>query len=135
MKPVDIHEGLDSTLLILQNRLKPKPEHPAIEVVKDYGNLPLVECYAGQMNQVFMNIISNAIDALEEFDGSSFIAHGNEQSTMNLELSPTIRISTQVLHPDRVAVRIADNGLGMTEEVRKRLFDPFFTTKPVGQGT
>jgi signal transduction histidine kinase len=135
MKPVDIHEGLDSTLLILQNRLKPKPEHPAIEVVKDYGNLPLVECYAGQMNQVFMNIISNAIDALEEFDGSSFIVHGNEQSTMNLEPSPTIRISTQVLHPDRVAVRIADNGLGMTEEVRKRLFDPFFTTKPVGQGT
>ena len=135
MKPVDIHEGLDSTLLILQNRLKGKPEHPAIEVVKDYGNLPLVECYAGQMNQVFMNIISNAIDALEEFDGSSFTVHGNEQSTMNLELSPTIRISTQVLHPDRVAVRIADNGLGMTEEVRKRLFDPFFTTKPVGQGT
>jgi signal transduction histidine kinase len=135
MKPVDIHEGLDSTLLILQNRLKGKPEHPAIEVVKDYGNLPLVECYAGQMNQVFMNIISNAIDALEEFDGSSFIAHSNEQSTMNLEPSPTIRISTQVLHPDRVAVRIADNGLGMTEEVRKRLFDPFFTTKPVGQGT
>jgi signal transduction histidine kinase len=135
MKPVDIHEGLDSTLLILQNRLKGKPEHPAIEVVKEYGNLPLVECYAGQMNQVFMNIISNAIDALEEFDGSSFTVHGNEQSTMNLELSPTIRISTQVLHPDRVAVRIADNGLGMTEEVRTRLFDPFFTTKPVGQGT
>ncbi|MEW5855997.1 MAG: ATP-binding protein [Cyanobacteriota bacterium] len=135
MKPVDIHEGLDSTLLILQNRLKAKPEHPAIEVVKEYGNLPLVECYAGQMNQVFMNIISNAIDALEEFDDSSFIIHGNEQSTMNLKPSPTIRISTQVLHPDRVAVRIADNGLGMTEEVRKRLFDPFFTTKPVGQGT
>ncbi|MBD1837039.1 HAMP domain-containing protein [Coleofasciculus sp. FACHB-64] len=135
MKPVDIHEGLDSTLLILQNRLKAKPEHPAIEVVKEYGNLPLVECYAGQMNQVFMNIISNAIDALEAFDGLSFIARNNEQSTSNLEPSPTIRISTQVLHPDRVAVRIADNGLGMTEEVRKRLFDPFFTTKPVGQGT
>nr|WP_277878953.1 ATP-binding protein [Coleofasciculus sp. FACHB-129] len=135
MKPVDIHEGLDSTLLILQNRLKAKPEHPAIEVVKEYGNLPLVECYAGQMNQVFMNIISNAIDALEAFDGLSFIAHNNEQSTSDLEPSPTIRISTQVLHPDRVAVRIVDNGLGMTEEVRKRLFDPFFTTKPVGQGT
>ncbi|MBD2086355.1 ATP-binding protein [Coleofasciculus sp. FACHB-542] len=135
MKPVDIHEGLDSTLLILQNRLKAKPEHPAIEVVKEYGNLPLVECYAGQMNQVFMNIISNAIDALEAFDGLSFIARNNEQSTSNLEPSPTIRISTQVLHPDRVAVQIADNGLGMTEEVRKRLFDPFFTTKPVGQGT
>ncbi|MEP0750994.1 ATP-binding protein [Trichocoleus sp. Lan] len=135
MKPVDIHEGLDSTLLILQNRLKAKPEHPAIEVVKEYGNLPLVECYAGQMNQVFMNIISNAIDALEAFDGLSFIARNNEQSTSNLEPSPTIRISTQVLHPDRVAVRIADNGLGMTEAVRKRLFDPFFTTKPVGQGT
>ncbi|MBD1902865.1 ATP-binding protein [Trichocoleus sp. DQ-A3] len=135
MKPVDIHEGLDSTLLILQNRLKAKPEHLAIEVVKEYGNLPLVECYAGQMNQVFMNIISNAIDALEAFDGLSFIARNNEQSISNLEPSPTIRISTQVLHPDRVAVRIADNGLGMTEEVRKRLFDPFFTTKPVGQGT
>ncbi|MFE1743689.1 ATP-binding protein [Coleofasciculus sp. H7-2] len=135
MKAVDIHEGIDSTLLILQNRLKAKPEHPAIEVVKEYGNLPLVECYAGQMNQVFMNIISNAIDALEAVHGSCFIVHGNEQSTMNHEQSPRIRISTQVLHPDRVAVRISDNGLGMTQEVRKRLFDPFFTTKPVGQGT
>ena len=125
MKPVDIHEGIDSTLLILQNRLKEKSERPVIEVIKEYGNLPLVECYAGQINQVFMNILSNSIDALEQRHCSSTVD----------ESSPSIRLRTQVLNPHWIAVRIADNGSGMTEAVKSKIFDPFFTTKPVGKGT
>ncbi|MFE1745726.1 sensor histidine kinase [Coleofasciculus sp. H7-2] len=128
VKAVNIHEGIDSTLLILQNRLKEKLGRPAIEVIKEYGNLPPIECYAGQLNQVFMNILSNAIDALEEVHGSWFMVHGNEPF-------PTIRICTEVKDCDRIVIRIADNGSGMTEEVRQKLFDPFFTTKPVGSGT
>ncbi|MFE1743773.1 PAS domain S-box protein [Coleofasciculus sp. H7-2] len=117
MKEVDIHEGIDNTLLILQNRLKAKPDSPGIQIVKEYGNLPLVECYAGQMNQVFMNLLNNAFDALE---------------TQPLPRIVTIR--SQVVN-SHVAIRIADNGSGMTEQVKARLFDPFFTTKPVGKGT
>jgi signal transduction histidine kinase len=120
MKQVDIHEGIDSTLLILQHRLKDSAHH-AIQVVKDYGDLPLVECYAGQVNQVLMNLLSNAIDALEE----------NPQP----DRSPTIRIQTEVLSDQRVAIRIADNGVGVPESVQPHLFNPFFTTKPVGKGT
>ncbi|HAX74455.1 MAG TPA: hypothetical protein DCY88_01105 [Cyanobacteria bacterium UBA11372] len=125
MKPVDIHEGIDSTLLILQNRLKEKSDRPPIEVIKEYGKLPLVECYAGQINQVFMNILSNGIDALDQRHGLSTVD----------QRSPTIRIRTQVLTPDWIAVRIADNGVGMTEAVKSKIFDPFYTTKPVGKGT
>ncbi|MFW9259509.1 ATP-binding protein [Nostoc sp. CALU 546] len=128
MKEVDIHEGIDSTLLILQNRLKAKPEHPKIEIIKEYGQLPLVECYAGQLNQVFMNVINNAIDALDMCNIQS--------SQQDIESNPSkIIISTKLVSNNRVVVRIADNGPGMTQEVKKKLFDPFFTTKPVGQGT
>ncbi|MGJ5630201.1 ATP-binding protein [Nostoc sp. CALU 1950] len=128
MKEVDIHEGIDSTLLILQNRLKAKPEHPKIEIIKEYGQLPLVECYAGQLNQVFMNVINNAIDALDMCNVQS--------SQQEIESNPSkIIISTKLVSNNRVVVRIADNGPGMTQEVKKKLFDPFFTTKPVGQGT
>ncbi|QMS91562.1 HAMP domain-containing protein [Nostoc edaphicum CCNP1411] len=128
MKEVDIHEGIDSTLLILQNRLKAKPEHPKIEIIKEYGQLPLVECYAGQLNQVFMNVINNAIDALDMCNVQS--------SQQEIESNPSkIIISTKLVNNNRVVVRIADNGPGMTQEVKKKLFDPFFTTKPVGQGT
>ncbi|MEH1826558.1 MAG: ATP-binding protein [Nostoc sp.] len=128
MKEVDIHEGIDSTLLILQNRLKAKPEHPKIEIIKEYGELPLVECYAGQLNQVFMNVINNAIDALDMCNLQS--------SLQEIESNPSkIIISTKLISDNRVVVRIADNGPGMTQEVKKKLFDPFFTTKPVGQGT
>ncbi|WP_206756856.1 GAF domain-containing protein, partial [Planktothrix sp. FACHB-1355] len=149
MKPVDIHEGIDSTLLILQNRMKAKGESPTIQVIKEYGKLPLVECYASQINQVFMNIIANAIDALEGF------------SRQELNSLHTIRIHTQVIdtkpriletqqqaaaylaeattgnnsNSDHIVILISDNGPGMNEEVRSRLFDPFFTTKPVGKGT
>ncbi|HEY9862188.1 MAG TPA: ATP-binding protein [Candidatus Obscuribacterales bacterium] len=128
MKRVNIHEGIDSTLLILQHRLKAKPEHPEIQVLKEYGQLPLVECYTGQLNQVFMNILSNAIDVLDQFNQTRSIAE--------MQNAPSqIRIQTQTLASDRVAIRIADNGSGMTDEVKQRLFDPFFTTKPVGKGT
>ncbi|GAB1541621.1 AAA family ATPase [Scytonema sp. NUACC21] len=122
VKQVDIHEGLDNTLLILQNRLKPNSDFLGIEVMKEYGKLPRVECYPGQLNQVFMNILTNAIDALTEGIGKEILT------------SPQIRICTEVVD-NRVVIRIADNGIGMTEEVKNRLFDPFFTTKPVGKGT
>ncbi|MFB2978770.1 PAS domain S-box protein [Microseira sp. BLCC-F43] len=131
IKQVNIHDGIDSTLTILQNRLKAKPDCPEIEVSKDYGNLPLVECYAGQLNQVFMNILCNAIDALEEGHKSRVIGHRKEDQSP----IPTIRIRTQLIQPNQVIIQIADNGPGMTETVRQRLFDPFFTTKPVGKGT
>lgn len=126
LKEVDIHEGLDSTLMILQNRLKAKPDHPAIQVIKDYGLLPLVECYAGQLNQVFMNILTNAIDALDSQE---------PLPSAGADLVKTITIRTAVLDNSQIAIHIADNGPGMTPEVRQRLFDPFFTTKPVGKGT
>ncbi|MBE9177434.1 PAS domain-containing protein [Oculatella sp. LEGE 06141] len=128
MKAVDIHEGIDSTLLILQNRLKAKPDHPAIEVQKDYGNLPLVECYPGQLNQVFMNVINNAIDALDEHLVQSFEAGKPLQPA-------TISIQTKVLNAERVYIRISDNGAGIPAKIQQHLFNPFFTTKPVGKGT
>lgn len=136
MKRVSIHDGIDSTLLILQNRLKSTPGHPAIEVVKQYGNLPLVECYAGQLNQVFMNILSNAIDALDKFN--------QERSAAEIEQNPArITIQTEVVPnsidqshtPAAVIIRIRDNGPGIPQEHLTKLFDPFFTTKPVGKGT
>ncbi|MEW5860860.1 MAG: PAS domain S-box protein, partial [Cyanobacteriota bacterium] len=135
MKTVDIHEGIDSTLLILQNRLKAKPDRSGIQIVKEYGDLPKVECYAGQINQVFMNILTNAIDALEAVHCSQFAVHSKESSTMHHEEFPTIWIRTSTVQPNQVRIQIADNGPGMTEEVSSRLFDPFFTTKPVGSGT
>ncbi len=139
MKPIDIHEGIDSTLLILHNRLKPRGHHPGIAIVKEYSNLPLVECYVGQLNQVFMNIISNAIDALESW----LVEQGKQASEQELTASPehpvnpspTIWIGTEIVEENQVMIRIRDNGPGMTQSVISRLFDPFFTTKPVGKGT
>ncbi|MEJ1931506.1 GAF domain-containing protein [Nostoc sp. NIES-2111] len=146
-KPVDIHEGINNTLLILQHRLKPSSNFPGIEIIKDYGNLPLIECYAGQMNQVFMNIISNAIDALEESSLGSEISEANStkidkdkslfaiKETLTTQ-HPQIYISTKLsIDEFRLLIRIADNGPGMTEETKKRIFDPFYTTKSVGKGT
>ncbi len=128
MKPVDIHEGIDSTLLILQHRLKAKAERPGIEVIKEYGNLPQVECYPGQLNQVFMNILANAIDALEEYSRLLLLSENRQHRS-------TIRIRTEKLNKDWIAIRIADSGSGIPDQVQQRLFDPFFTTKPVGKGT
>lgn len=127
-KAVDIHEGIDSTLTILHHRLKAKPEQAAISVVRDYSQLPLVECYAGQLNQVFMNILSNAIDALDEYNQQQTLQEQDKQPSR-------IQISTEIMGNNWVAIRIADNGPGIDENVQIRLFDPFFTTKPVGKGT
>ncbi|HSF74303.1 MAG TPA: ATP-binding protein, partial [Microcoleus sp.] len=128
MKAVNIHDGIDSTLMILQHRLKAKHNHPEIEVIKEYAQLPLVECYAGQLNQVFMNILSNALDALEERD--------LRRSAEEMRQKPSnIRIRTEISPAGKVIIRIADNGPGIPETVGTRLFDPFFTTKPVGKGT
>ncbi len=129
-KWVDIHEGLDNTLLILDHRLKAKqPEVSDIQIIKDYGNLPKVQCYAGQLNQVFMNILSNAIEAIDEYN--------QQRSVEEIKNHPgIIWICTEVLaDTNQVRILIADNGPGMTPEVCHRIFDPFYTTKPVGQGT
>ncbi|MBW4426592.1 MAG: HAMP domain-containing protein [Nostoc desertorum CM1-VF14] len=127
-KSVDIHEGIDSTLMILQHRLKAKPEQPEIEVIKDYGNVPLVECYAGQLNQVFMNILVNAIDALEE--------NNAKLTYQEIKDNPSrIKIRTSVINSTSVEVAIADNGVGISKDLQQRIFDPFFTTKPIGKGT
>jgi len=123
MKAVNIHEGIDSTLIILQNRLKPKGEWREIQIVKQYGNLPAVECYAGQLNQVLMNMLNNAIDALVS------------QNQRIEGFMPTILIATEVVDSEWVKIKIKDNGIGISSSAQKRIFDPFFTTKPVGQGT
>ncbi|MCC5635342.1 hybrid sensor histidine kinase/response regulator [Nostoc sp. CHAB 5844] len=127
-KAVDIHEGIDSTIMILQHRLKATPEHPQIAVIREYGNLPLIECYAGQLNQAFMNILANAIDALEEMN-----AHRTYQEIQ--DYPGCIIISTSIVDLQSVQIAIADNGPGIPEHIQQRIFDPFFTTKPVGKGT
>ncbi|WP_293150045.1 MULTISPECIES: PAS domain S-box protein [unclassified Microcoleus] len=127
MKPVNLHEGIDSTLLILNHRLKGNGEMPPIQIVKEYGNLPLVECFAGPINQVFMNILSNAIDALDDPN----IREDFQEMPENFR---QIRICTEVTG-NVVEIKIADTGPGITEEVKQRIFDTFFTTKPVGKGT
>jgi signal transduction histidine kinase len=127
IKQVNVHEGIDSTLLILQNKLEPKQGIPAIKIIKEYGNLPLMECYAGQLNQVFFNIFNNAIEAIDEILEKRFAE--------NSSFSPQIRISTEFLESDEILIRIADNGSGMTENEIRQIFNPFFTTKPVGKGT
>ena len=119
--------------MILQSRLKAQSSHPNIEVIKDYGNLPQIDCYPGQLNQVFMNILANAIDALEEQIDNIGWATGDNKKDI---LSPfQIRIRTEVVNEKWVSISIYDNGFGMTEEVSYKLFDPFFTTKEVGKGT
>ncbi|GAB1539351.1 hypothetical protein NUACC21_20170 [Scytonema sp. NUACC21] len=141
MKLVDIHEGIDNTLMILHHRLKvkrnlhdtaeavkPRAYRSEIELTKEYSQLPLVECYPGQLNQVFRNIIANAIDALH--DRSEI-----EGRRLCDGYKPTIRIGTELANSDRVLIRIADNGHGISENVRQKVFDPFFTTKSVGSGT
>ena len=129
IKSVDIHEGLKSSLLILDNRLQPTRARPEIQVFEEYSNLPLVECYAGELNQVFINIFYNAIDALNEY---------NKQRSLDdifaRQLAITIR--TVLLEENsRIVIQIRDNGRGMTADVKDRIYEPFFTTKPLGEGT
>jgi signal transduction histidine kinase len=125
---VDIHEGIDSTLMILYHRLKPTDKRSEITVIKEYGALPLVECYPSQLNQVFMNLLANAIDALEEHQAN--LANENQQHDASY-----IRITTELSDDNFVKIIISDNGSGIPEEIASKLFDPFFTTKPVGKGT
>lgn len=127
-KSVDLHQGIENTLMILQHRLKVAHDRPEIQIIKNYGVLPEVDCYAGQVNQVFMNLLSNAVDALEE--------NNEGRSFQTLKDKPNqIEILTQQIDPNQVQITIADNGTGIPEGIRSRLFDPFFTTKPVGKGT
>ncbi|MEM6424351.1 MAG: urea ABC transporter substrate-binding protein [Cyanobacteria bacterium P01_D01_bin.128] len=128
VKAVNIHDGIDSTLMILHNRIKASSSRPAIEVVKEYGDLPLVECHAGQMNQVFMNLLANAIDALEEF-------YVWQQAQGDRNYRPSITITTRRSDSQQVYLCFADNGPGIPAASLSSLFDPFFTTKPVGKGT
>ncbi|WP_341531186.1 hybrid sensor histidine kinase/response regulator [Nostoc sp. UHCC 0302] len=123
--PMDLHQGLDSTLMILQHRLKANGDRPSIKVIRNYGTLPQVYCFAGEMNQVFMNILANAIDALDEA-----IMQGKISNQI-----PQIQIATEVDSEQLVVIRIADNGIGVPERVKQRLFEPLFTTKTVGKGT
>jgi chemotaxis family two-component system sensor kinase Cph1 len=129
MKLVDIHEGINSTLMILQYRLKNKLDDAGIQIVKEYGNLPLAECYAGQLNQVLMNLLANAIDALEQ------ATEGKQAADRPQSYTPTIWIRTSLLEGTKAVISIADNGLGISKHLQHRIFDPFFTTKTVGKGT
>ena len=165
VKEVDVHEGIDSTLLILQHRLKARSDRPEIRLIKDYSELPPVECYPGPLNQVLMNVLANAIDALEDSPQFSILnsklvtapqdvrlsAHieaskaqsatdanqtqNSKLKTQNSLPPPTIRIHTELSPSKQITIRITDNGCGIPETVQRRLFDPFFTTKPVGKGT
>jgi two-component system NtrC family sensor kinase len=131
MKTVDLHEGLESTLTILSGRFRGRENEATIHLDKHYGNLPLVDCYPGQLNQVFMSILTNALDALEPQRRSQI---ANPSPANLLAADPSITIRTEPLGQDWVRVEIANNGPDIPEAVQRRLFDPFFTTKPVGKG-
>jgi light-regulated signal transduction histidine kinase (bacteriophytochrome) len=159
-KGVDIHEGIDSTLLILQHRIKAQSDRDTVQIIKEYGNLPLVECYASSLNQVFMNLIGNAIDAIEmgqidrvvnvnSLGASTAVTYLSSQQldvgTVDIKVnterlipdspSPCIRIRTELIDEKTVGICIADNGHGIPKELISHIFNPFFTTKPVGRGT
>lgn len=124
-KTVDIHEGIDNSLVILQHRLRKTQNGDGIEIIKNYSQLPKISCYASQLNQVFVNLIANAIDALE-----------NQPSPRRIAITTKEGVFESRSHPiPSVVIQIADNGCGMSDAVRDRIFDPFFSTKPVGSGT
>ncbi|WP_071515099.1 ATP-binding protein [Geitlerinema sp. PCC 9228] len=123
-KEADIHECIDSTLMILQHRLKGKPHHREIQIIKQYDKISPIDCYPSQLNQVFMNLLANAIDAVED-----------SKCQHTADNPPQITIQTELLDSDRIGIRIRDNGVGIPESIHTKVFDPFFTTKPVGKGT
>ncbi|MEO1432168.1 MAG: PAS domain S-box protein [Cyanobacteria bacterium J06633_8] len=125
IKKIDINERLDRTLIMLENRIKGKLERPTIQIIKNYGNLPSVECYPGQINQVLINILSNALDAVEESIESKRIQNSN----------PQIQIHTEILQSEKVMISIVDNGTGIAEDIKGKLFDAFFTTKSANKAT
>jgi signal transduction histidine kinase len=127
-KQANLHDGLDSTLMLLQYRFKPKGDFPGINVIKNYGQLPAIPCFPGQLNQVFMNILVNAIDAIEEL-------YAKRTPEENQHHPGCITITTSMIDAQWIKIAIADNGLGMPEYVQQNIFNPFFTTKPVGKGT
>jgi len=126
-KEADLHNGLDSTLMLLQHRLNSRGDRPAVTVVRDYGQLPKIPCFSGQLNQVFMNILVNAIDAIEEL----YTKRTHQENQCH---PGCITICTSMIN-QWVRIAISDNGLGMPEQVRQKIFNPFFTTKPIGKGT
>ncbi len=144
LKFVDIHQGIDSTLMMLLPRLKETPSLAGIKVVKNYSNLPKIECYAGQLNQVFMNILNNAIDSLESRFANNTLEEKRQLSASENSVStdiPEIVISTEPIinktadSISRILIQIQDNGIGMNQEVMNKIYEPFFTTKEVGKGT
>lgn len=132
VKAANLHEGLDSTVLLLQNRLVRQPNRPAIEIVKEYSNLPLVTCYVSELNQVFLNLLNNAIDALDlKFSSRD----SNSQAGLDqANLLPAIRICTEFTADQTIRVAIKDNGSGVSDAIGAHVFEPFFTTKPIGKG-
>ncbi|MEZ2225050.1 PAS domain S-box protein [Microcoleus sp.] len=136
MKPINLHEGIDSTLLILNHRLKGKGEIPPIQIIKEYGDLPAVECFSGPINQVFMNILSNAIDALDDWNQQRGLAESRGNPSQ-IKISTKLRdtVGDRLPAPNFAEITITDSGPGMSEEVKQHIFDSFFTTKPIGKGT
>jgi signal transduction histidine kinase len=130
LKKVNIHEGIDNSLMLLQHRIHSQVNRPEIQIIKKYNKLPLIECYPAQLNQVFINIITNAIETLEES-----LLNNNRTDNNSPIFNPTICIHTQMTAENKVLISITDNGVGIPEKIHSKLFDPFFTTKPVGKGT
>ena len=126
-KVVNLHDGIESTLMVLRSRLKPQRNRPEIKIIKNYGNIPGLDCYASEINQVFLNILNNAIDA--------FNNHGDSSINSRLNQDPTISIETKTKEENTILIKIKDNGTGMSQAVSHRIFDPFFSTKLVGSGT
>ena len=131
LKVVDIHKGLDNTVLILQHRLKAQPYRPAIELIRDYGNIPKVKCFPSQLNQVFMNLLANGIEALEENIAVKSNTEVGSQQLMLKIITKAITLNDQPW----IEISFEDNGIGISEQTQSKIFEPFFTTKAIGKGT
>jgi signal transduction histidine kinase len=129
----NIHDGLDSTLMILKHRLKANESRPEVQVIKNYAELPQIQCFPGQLNQVFMNLLANAIDALDESNSGLSFQEINQNPN---QITITTKINTTEINDQKqVVISIKDNGKGISDEIQQRIFDHLFTTKAVGTGT